>query len=343
MVEQIPAVEPAATQSLGAKVLRCAARLASFGSSCILLVTLLGWGVGHLRQIEYTCHLRPQMLFAALLLAPFSFGMRKHRLLWGAIALCAVLLPAVDLGPEFFAGLRRPPAGTVALRCAAVNVFTANPGKDRVIEMLRAHPPDIVALQEVDGSWARELESLADLYPTRHMVPRQDNFGIALFLGPRCKVESVQTIDLGTAGVPSVEARIRVEGVPLVVVTTHPLPPVSDTYFSHRNAQLEDLAAYAENLDPRERLIVLGDLNITPYAPRFRQLLRSFDLRSARAGFGINPTWPTGLSWSCRIAIDHVLHSDELPVLRFWVGPPVGSDHLPVFADFRLWPQLRAE
>jgi endonuclease/exonuclease/phosphatase (EEP) superfamily protein YafD len=45
--------------------------------------------------------------------------------------------------------------------------------------LLAAEQPDIVFLQEVNTGWATTLEAFAE-YPYRHIVPRQDSFGIAM-------------------------------------------------------------------------------------------------------------------------------------------------------------------
>jgi endonuclease/exonuclease/phosphatase (EEP) superfamily protein YafD len=78
--------------------------------------------------------------------------------------------------------------------------------------------------------------------------------------------------------------------------------------------------------------LVLGDLNVTPWSPHFRALLREGRLADSARGFGWQASWPA-YSLPLRIAIDHCLVSAEFTVLRRRLGPHVGSDHLPVFVE----------
>lgn len=326
--------------SVWRKVLAGVGRLAVIGLGLIVLTVLAGWVGGAHRYLEYTCHLRAQMLAVSVLALPVTLLMLKRRGVGLALGGAAVLLCLLDLLPLLMPG-RAPAADAPRVRACAVNVYTANRHTERVIAFLREEQPDVVALQEVNAAWRDALEALADLYPTRYAVPREDNFGIALFLSNRCEATSITTRYFGTAGVPSIEAEVVIDGQALHIVATHPLPPVSDEYFSHRNSQFADLARHLVDAPPQT--LLLGDLNITPFAPRFRRFLTEAELLDARAGFGVNPTWPTHFPWPCRIPIDTVLHGGGLDVADFRTGPDVGSDHLPVVADLAFSCQSRPE
>jgi endonuclease/exonuclease/phosphatase family metal-dependent hydrolase len=82
-------------------------------------------------------------------------------------------------------------------------------------------------------------------------------------------------------------------------------------------------------------VVMLGDLNLTPYAPPFDRLLRDGRLHDAMRGRGWQPTWRAGF-WPLALRIDHVLVSPGLCVEEATVGPAVGSDHRPVLARLRL-------
>ncbi|CAN5877769.1 hypothetical protein BH23PLA1_BH23PLA1_16470 [soil metagenome] len=82
--------------------------------------------------------------------------------------------------------------------------------------------------------------------------------------------------------------------------------------------------------EPGVPLLVGGDLN-TPSESPLLDPLRSF-LRNAfdHAGWGYGYTTPTEMPW---VRIDHVLASHEFAITRAWVGPDLGSDHLPMIAE----------
>jgi endonuclease/exonuclease/phosphatase (EEP) superfamily protein YafD len=216
-------------------------------------------------------------------------------------------------------------AASPDLKVLSVNVHTANTQHDRVEAYVKRVAPDVVVLIEVDSRWLAQLTNLARSHPHRIEAPREDNFGMALF--SRLPLESGRVVHLGEAGVPSVEARVRVGDRAVWVVGTHPLPPSHRENARFRDDQLRAVAAHMAGL-PGPRMLV-GDLNATPWSPVFRGLLAASGLVDTRCGHGWQPTWPAGmpLLW---IPLDHALISDELAVWERRVGPGVGSDHYPV-------------
>jgi endonuclease/exonuclease/phosphatase (EEP) superfamily protein YafD len=73
----------------------------------------------------------------------------------------------------------------------------------------------------------------------------------------------------------------------------------------------------------------MGDLNATPFSPRFKNLLIDCGLRDSSLGFGITRTWHSEIPL-LGLPIDHILVSRDLAVISREVGPKVGSDHRPV-------------
>ena len=80
-----------------------------------------------------------------------------------------------------------------------------------------------------------------------------------------------------------------------------------------RNVQL--IATAHEMAKKSGPSLLLGDLNITPWSPYFRDLLKLGNLRNSQDGFGIQPSW-FGL-----LPIDHLLHSEEIAILDRRIGP----------------------
>jgi endonuclease/exonuclease/phosphatase (EEP) superfamily protein YafD len=79
--------------------------------------------------------------------------------------------------------------------------------------------------------------------------------------------------------------------------------------------------------------IVVGDFNTPPESPIYRDAWSDWTNAFSRAGRGFGYTRMHG--W-IRARIDHILVDDMWTVVRAWVGPDVGSDHKPMFADVRL-------
>lgn len=243
------------------------------------------------------------------------------------------LVNLVDIVPAFI-GPRGPAASSSrSLTILLANVLTSNKEYERVRQLVRSEAPDIVVLLEVSETWLNELSSLEENYPHVVSSPRSDNFGIAML--SRIPFEESELVEIGEAGLPTAVARIRFGDASVTVIATHPLPPTRRASAHYRNQQIKELADYVHAVG--KPIIVMGDLNTTPYSPHFKRLLRESGLRDSRCGRGIQGTWQAHLPPFLRIPLDHVLHSPEINVLDRKLGPDIGSDHLPVIVKFS-WP-----
>ncbi|MEK7269588.1 MAG: endonuclease/exonuclease/phosphatase family protein [Planctomycetota bacterium] len=228
-----------------------------------------------------------------------------------------------------------------ARRVLLLNVCSQNRDFEATRALIRTEKPDFIVLEEVTDGWMRQMagakwergerSGLAADYPHLKAVPRPDSFGIAIF--SRMPFEKAIAFSSGEADVPFLAARIPLDGTLLTLVAAHPLPPRRADYWHWRNQQLSSLAQYAA-AQPRP-LLLAGDLNMTSWSPSFGFLLRESRLRDSRQGFGIQASWPANL-WPIRVPLDHVLVSDGIEIRDRRLGPNVGSDHLPVIADFAL-------
>lgn len=266
-------------------------------------------------------------LLATVFLAAFLlFGQWKS----AAVAGVLLLVNLARLAPFYFPN-DDPQAGGPQLTLLVANVHTGNRDTTRLLQLIRRENPDVVLTMEVDRRWLRALDELKSTYPHFLEIGRSDNFGIALY--SRRPAESIEEIELADSEVPTIVARLRIDGRPLAVFGTHPLPPIGGEYAGLRNRQL---AALAE-LVSRETAptIVAGDLNVTSWSPAFADFIRSSGLRDSRLGRGLQPSWPTS-SPLIRIPIDHVLVSSDLSILDRHIGDPIGSDHFPVLVRLAL-------
>ncbi len=216
-------------------------------------------------------------------------------------------------------------------RAVTLNVDVDSHAHERVLRFIHDANPDVVLLVEPNSRWISALSSLADRYPHREVLAADYGFGMALY--SRLPMESVQTVNIGSANRPSIVARLNVQGRPLVVIGAHPRAPMDPIQEGLRNSQLREMARFiAQQQIP---VMLLGDLNITSWSPFFRDFVREAGLRDSRMGFGVQPSWPAFFR-PLSIPIDHALVTRGIIVHDRRLGPPVGSDHLPVIVDFSL-------
>ncbi|HTL35376.1 MAG TPA: endonuclease/exonuclease/phosphatase family protein, partial [Kofleriaceae bacterium] len=195
-------------------------------------------------------------------------------------------------------------------------------GYERVQRLIADENPDLIGLVEVSDRWLTEIAPAVSGYPWRIEEPRSDNFGVAMYARGPIQGEA---LELG-ASLPSIVAT-RGE---LTVIVTHPLPPMNGAALAQQREQFAAVAQRARSASGP--VIVMGDMNATPWSRPFTGLVRESGLCDTRAGFGLQASFPAA-SWVLRIPIDHVLVSCSVGVLDRRIGRDVGSDHLPAIVD----------
>lgn len=207
-------------------------------------------------------------------------------------------------------------------KLVSCNVNTANTRYDDVLRFLEREDAEVIFLMEVNEAWMAALRPLEARYPFRLAVPREDNFGIAIF--SKLPFQGGEQA-FGHYALPSADLTLPEQNVRLVAV--HTLPPSGAENSRMRNEQLRELA---EAVRGGPRVVLCGDLNLTPYSPWFGEFLKSSGLHSSAPP--VSPTWLRHHPLFA-IPIDHVLTGRDLAVAQRRVGPSLGSDHNPLVVE----------
>lgn len=237
------------------------------------------------------------------------------------------------------------------LRVATINILGNNADPDKLLAFLQEQQPDLVALQELRGRVSQALESLKTLYPYQLKYPKEDNFGIGILSKyPFSKAEIVYFDDetaarMGTIrGSPATPeggrfplalADLTIKGKWLTFIAAHPPPPLGANY-QYNASILKNLAWYAKNRPGP--LLIAGDFNATPWSDILRPLTDA-GLFYAKRGPNLYTSWPARLPPWLRLPIDHILATHHFFLDSSWLGPDIGSDHLPLMSDLS-WPAL---
>lgn len=304
-----------------AGILACLATLAGFAGQ-------FWWG------FELATHFRVQY---ALVLGGFALillALRQWR--WLALFGAFALLNLAFVIPAFWEEAPTTPviaAGNLStLRALLANVNADNRDSERLRRLIAESDPDVILLLEATPWLLDRLRDLGERYPHRIAEPREDLFGIALFsCHPFARSQIVRFGD--AASPPAIVATIIAGERSFTLIGAHPWPPVSAMLAEGRNEQLRTLATKVRQTQPP--LLVLGDLNISPWSPWFGRLLADSGLRDSRRGRGIQPSWPAEW-WPLWIPIDHALFSEGIRIRHREIGPAIGSDHYPVIVDFQV-------
>lgn len=313
-------------RAIGRRLVAWGATLGLAVSALVALVVALG--AGRSWAIELLGHFREAhaVLTAAVVLCLFAV----RRWLAGAAGVVLVAWLAAPMAAYWWSpGGRKggvdSSGGALVLMLANLNAGNRDAGA--ALAAIRAAEPDVLLLMEVTPAWRAALDSLAVAdYPHRLEEVRSDAFGIWLL--SKRPLEDGRVVD-EPSGVPSAMATIAGDGGGrLRLLATHPVPPMGSSMAVRRDRQLGWIARWAAEPTDR-RVVVMGDLNCTPFSPHFAELLEGGGLRDTGLGFGLPATWRPGLP-GLGIPIDHVLLGDGVRVLDRRVGSTIGSDHRPL-------------
>lgn len=297
--------------------------LLTAAGACGIVGSLAGFLGDFAWWMDLGSHFRVQyVLLFSVLGVCFWLGRRRR---WAFTYLTLAIINAIPIS-LYLLPLAEELTDTGSLiRTMQVNVNTQHGNPERVMKSIREESPDVVMLEEINDKWLKALSPLMKEYPYRLVEARDDNFGIGLL--SRVPLTTTQIVYFGSAEVPSIIATTT----SLTIVATHPLPPGGPEYSSYRNEQLKDIADKVSTI--KGAVVLIGDLNVTPWSPHYRRFTTISGLKNASEGRGIYPSWPS-FSPLMMIPIDHFLHSIGVSVHSVRIGSHVGSDHFPVIVDF---------
>lgn len=260
------------------------------------------------------------LLFCMLILNFLVFNLK-----WLYYLIVLVIIHnSISLVPLFLGNDKSESKLFNILSITSINLYSSNYRTGDVVRYVEANDFDIVVFLELTPRWEEELSNLISSYEFKQVVPRKDNFGIAML----SKRELQTQIELfSSTAEPSIIGSIKNEDEALTIIATHPRPPVNSHQFHSRNEHLMKIAERVEEYD--DNLILIGDLNLSSYSVHYSRFMDKSGLRDSRKGIGILPTWPTSFR-PLFTALDHCLVGGNLIVIDRGTGRHIGSDHLPI-------------
>lgn len=275
---------------------------------------------------ELFSHFRLYYLLAqAMLIMVF---LNTRRFAWLVVTVALVLPNAWYVGPYLLPMLPAAftaEAATTGPQLVAVNLNYRNQDYEKFVDYVNDVSPDLLVLSEYTPAWRTALADQLAEYPYRAERPQSTPFGTAVF--SRLPFEDARWIDLGAPASQNLHITMILGGRRMELFAVHLYPPTSSRRAAWRRQQLERLAQLtAAAPSPR---IVIGDLNLTPFSPLFRDLLGASGLLDARQAQGFHVTWPS-LPLPLWIPIDHCLADSSAGIAQVHAGPALGSDHYPL-------------
>lgn len=213
-------------------------------------------------------------------------------------------------------------AGPAKLKLASLNINMDNRDFARTLAWVDEQQPDVLALQEVTPEMGELLTQLRMRFPHYSEAPRLGAFGSAVY--SRYPLSSVTQVE-GDEGAAT-HFDMYWQGTVVPVSAVHPFPPISPQAWSQRDTLIRKAS---ERASSRAGGVLMGDFNASPWSSGLREAKKRGLYRASGLG-------PTHSLWG-GLAIDHILaDSSSWAVAASGVGPQVGSDHRPIWADLVL-------
>ncbi len=286
-------------------------------------------------QVQYFCLLIIAGLVGAICWWQGKLDNRIILFLW----LFTFALNLAEILPWYLSKQQVVAERSDVLRVMSFNICGNNTDTPAIVRSIRAVNPDLVMLVEVSPQTMEQITaSLEGEFPDRFRSP-----GGGLGILSKLPLKSAQGENFEGSDATNLVASIEYQNRSIKVIGTHPMVPKGLDLFEYRNQHLQAIGNYLK--DTKDSTILLGDFNLTPWSPYYRQLVQTTGLRDTRMGFGILPTWPRAASYDdlpnwlipiLNIPIDRILVTRDLQVVRTYVGDNGNSDHAPIISELAI-------
>ena len=269
--------------------------------------------------------------YIALIIGVLLVALLSQRPVIASIMGICLLVHVVDVARAWVLPSESRVAAGPVIRVMASNLLASNTAYEKQLAYIRSIDPDIIVFPEYTQAWEAALSTALVEYRYRITAPIDSPFGIALY--SKFLLTDQKTTYLEHPSRPSVEATATIGAHTLRIIGTHPPAPITNDLYLERNSHLLKIAAQAQSL--ATPMVILGDLNITPWSGHFRKFINAGNLTDGRRGMNIMPTWPVFLP-VLQIPIDHVIVNDAVEVKNMEASEGLSSDHHAVWADIQL-------
>lgn len=229
-----------------------------------------------------------------------------------ALPILALYLPPAD-GPDL--------ASPVELEVVWLNAHHNQTAVRDLEQLLAADPPGLVAICETGPNVGFDLPGLDYSWTSNRLT--------GMHVASRYPLQNAELLPTPPGARDMLQLDLEVKRRRVRLFAVHAQKP-------YELAQGGELRLLTERAAAVDHLIVLADLNSSPWSAHFRQLLSVGGLRHGRQGYGLCHSFRLGRLPLLPLPIDHVLYKGDVALDHFEALPWVTSDHRPIRASLRL-------
>ena len=222
----------------------------------------------------------------------------------------------------------------------SVNVYQENTNYKALINLIDERQPDIILVIEVDEKWSQGLSEIESVYKNFKKIPLDNTYGMSFYT--RLETTKIKVHYLLCDDRPTIEAHVKdTNNENFIFFGIHP-PPPSPTEEPNSAKKDSELMMIAKKVRTFEiPVIVAGDFNNVCWSRISQFFAKVSGLLDARKKRGFYSTFPAHL-FLLRFPIDLLYHSKDITVHHIEVLNSIGSDHLPLYAQFTIGANIPA-
>ena len=301
----------------------------------LLVAPLVVWALLRLFGLGRGFPLAPLMAFtpyatiAAFLVAGIALALRN----WAAagVAGLVTLCLAAAVLPRAIGDGTVDPEGRETFTVLSTNIHHGTADPAAVLALVERYEPDLLSVQELTPSFARELgdAGLGALLPHSVLETHRNTSGAGLY--SRLAMRKLPSPGRFVFRMPRAELTLP-NGSRLRVVGIHPYPPQLN-----RTSEWEEALESLPPAGAGTPWLLAGDFNATLDQSQLRDVLdRGYRDAGDVAGKGLEPTFPREGHLIPPVTIDHVLADERLGIVDYGVEELPGSDHRAIHAELAL-------
>ncbi len=218
------------------------------------------------------------------------------------------------------------------IKTAFFNKLYTNENYEAINNKLIELDPDIIGFAEFRLVDAKNISYLEE-YPYQFLPLIRNEFETKVAIYSKFPIEEYKS---PKSILSHLTAKIKVKERIFYYVVLHMSAPVSQDFFILRNRQINEATQIInnieENLQKGESLVVMGDLNLSPWSNYYKKFTNQTNLVNIAESQGINYTWeykslPKALEPLLSSQIDHIFTSKNLLNAGLQTESNLGSDH----------------
>ena len=320
-------------------------KILTFILACVTILTIFGF-LGQLWWIfDLASHFRLQYFIVLVILVVFFIKAKQ----WEStgVGLFFGMVNFILISPYIGTINSVTEEGQSQIRILSMNLNHNNSSYKKVKLLISKTQPSILVLQELTNSWENGIGETLAQFPYSAKISKNAMYDIDFmlpnFLKPKEKLliglyshlpfERIMIDRSNDFPISYIRGSFKFKEKVFTLFGVHLTSPVGKNRTNLRNKQLVSLAEEIQKNN--QPTVVVGDFNITPWSPYFKEFIQKTRLHDARKGIGVYPTWLAKFA-PLAIPIDHGLTSSGIKVGSFSLGTNFDSDHLPIILDFTI-------